>query len=129
MRRVAGSLLVLWVVAVLASGKASAAYTVTELHPTASVWSPCLGPSGAQQVFVVVRDQNANPVAGAAVLLLAHFPDGDRAVVMPQTDGNGISQLSLLYEGQPPGQLVTLKFLVVFGELQAQTRDSFRIWW
>ncbi len=128
MRHLAGVLLLL-VAAAFASIEASAAYAVTELRPTASVWSPCLGPSGAQQVFIVVRDQNANPVAGAAVLLMAHFPDGDRAVVMPQTDERGISQLSLLYEGQPPGRVVTLEFLVVFGELQAQTRDSFRIWW
>lgn len=129
MRRIAVGLLMLGVAAVLASARASAAYTVTELRPTASVWSPCLGSSGAQQVFIVVRDQNANPVAGAAVLLLAHFADGDRAVVMPQTDANGISQLSLLYEGQPPGQVVTLEFLVVLGGLQTETRDSFRIWW
>lgn len=133
MRRIAvglsGVVLLAVIVGAAASTEASAAYVVTELRPTASVWSPCLGPSGAQQVFVVVRDQNVNPVAKAAVLLIAHFPDGDRAVVMPQTDENGISQLSLLYEGQPPGQVVTLEFLVIYGELQAQTRDSFRIWW
>lgn len=131
MHRIAVFLLgvVLAASAAVASARASAAYVVTELRPTASVWSPCLGPSGAQQVFVVVRDQNFNPVAKAAVLLIARFPDGDRAVVMPQTDENGISQLSLLYEGQPPGALVTLEFLVIYGELQAQTRDAFRVWW
>lgn len=131
MRRIASILLIVGLAAsaVVATARESAAYVVTELRPKASVWSPCLGPSGAQQVFVVVRDQNFNPVAKAAVLLIAHFPDGDRAVVMPQTDEDGISQLSLLYEGQPPGQVVTLEFLVVYGELQAQTRDSFRIWW
>ncbi|MEW6567753.1 MAG: hypothetical protein AB1449_06230 [Chloroflexota bacterium] len=133
MRRVFVSLVVVALAAAAAVASAaraaSQAYTVSELRPQASVWSPSLGPSGVQQVFVVVRDQSANPVAQAAVLLMAHFPDGDRAVVMPQTDEHGISQLTLLYEGQPPGHGVPLEFWVVYGELQATTRDSFRIWW
>jgi hypothetical protein len=35
----------------------------------------------------------------------------------------------LAYEGVPPGSMVDLEFWVVYGELQAVTRDSFRVWW
>lgn len=104
-------------------------YQVTELRPRASVWQSVAGASGAQQVYLVVRDQNAHPIARAATLLIAHFPEHARAVVMPLTDENGTSQVTLVYENQVPGTTVDLEFWVVLGDLQSVTRDSFRIWW
>jgi hypothetical protein len=104
-------------------------YQVTELRPRASVWQSVSASSGAQQVYLVVRDQNSNPITRAATLLIAHFPDGDRTVVMPLTDENGVSQLTLSYEAEDPGSTIGLEFWVVYGELQGSTRDSFRIWW
>lgn len=104
-------------------------YQVTALRPRASLWQSVSMTSGAQQVYLVVRDQNSNPISRAAILLIAHFPDGDRTVVMPLTDEDGVSQLMLSYEGEAPGSSVELEFWVVYGELQASTRDSFRIWW
>lgn len=135
MRRLVWVVIALVFTAGLALGSAAARgnealrYPVTELWPRPSLWYSTLGSSGAQQVYLVVRDQNANPVAQAAVLLTAHFPNGDRTVVMPQTDENGVSRVTLLYENEPPGNMVSLEFWVVFGELPASTRDSFRIWW
>jgi hypothetical protein len=76
-----------------------------------------------------VHDQNLNPVSGAAVTLIAHFPTGDQIVTMPITDEQGVSQVTLTFEGQPAGSDVNLEFRVVRGEMQASTRDSFKIWW
>jgi hypothetical protein len=69
------------------------------------------------------------PVGRAAVMLVAHFPNGDRTLVMPLTDDLGVSRLTLAYEGVSAGSTVNLEFWVVYGERQAATRDSFRIWW
>lgn len=104
-------------------------YRIIELQPQASVSKPVVQPSDAEEVFVTVRDQNANPVAGASVTLVAHFPEGDRTIIMPLTDDAGYSRLTLTFEGQMPGTDVPLEFWVVRGEIQASTRDSFRIWW
>jgi hypothetical protein len=48
---------------------------------------------------------------------------------MPITDEQGVSQVTLTFEGQPAGSDVNLEFRVVRGEMQASTRDSFKIWW
>jgi hypothetical protein len=104
-------------------------YEVVELQAQASVLHPVLGPSGTQNIFVIVRDQNMMPVQGAAVTLVAHFPGLDRTMLMPQTDERGLSQWALSYEAQTPGTLISLDVLVSQGTLMAATRDSFRIWW
>jgi len=105
-------------------------YRVVELHPQSSVDRAIVGPSDTERVFVVVRDQNANPVGGAAVTLVAHFSDGEQTFVMPQTDERGISQVDLSFQDQTRGANVDLEVWAVWrGELQAVTRDSFRIWW
>jgi hypothetical protein len=105
------------------------AYVVSELHPRASLLVPVAASTGSQTVYLIVRDQAGSPVARAAGMLVAHFPNGDRTLVMPLTDDRGISRLTLAYEGVPPGSMVDLEFWVVYGELQAVTRDSFRVWW
>ena len=104
-------------------------YRVLELLPKASVWKPVVQSSDTQHVYVTVRDQNLNPVAGVSVTLNAHFPQGDRTLIMPVTDESGLSQLSLDFAGESPGNDVNLEFWIVRGEIQASTRDSFRIWW
>jgi hypothetical protein len=102
---------------------------VQSLLAKASVLSPVLESNGNQLVFLIVRDQNLNPVEGAASLLTVHFPKGVQTWLMPLTDEYGVSQLNLEIKNQPPGTRVILEFQVVLDELQATTRDSFRIWW
>lgn len=102
---------------------------VEELLPTASVISPVISPNDTQEIFITVRDQNLNPVSGAASMVTIHLPNGDQSVLMPLSDENGVSRLNLNINNQPPGAIVSLEYRVVFGDLQATTRDSFRIWW
>jgi hypothetical protein len=102
---------------------------VQELFPKGSVLSPVVESSASQFVFLIVRDQNLNPVEGAASLLTVHFQNEVQNWLMPLTDEYGISQLILEIKNQPPGTSVLLEFEVVFDELEASTRDSFRIWW
>ena len=104
-------------------------YRVVELRPQASVLRPVTRVSDTQRVHVVVRDQNANPIEAASVVLVAHFPGRDQTIIMPLTDANGVSQLELAYRGVRPGRSVELEFIVNYGELRATTRDSFRVWW
>ncbi len=104
-------------------------YQVLELRPRVSVAQPVLGTDGRQTVYIAVRDQNLNPVPGAAVLLTVHLADGDRTVLLPVTDERGMSRISFDYTGQPRGLSVALDATAVLDRLQAMTRDSFLIWY
>jgi hypothetical protein len=107
----------------------ASAHLVRELRAQASLQDAVAESSGSQTVYVVARDQTLHPVARAAVLLAARFPNGERTLVMPLTDENGVSRITLQFENVPPGSVVDLEFWVVYGELQAVARDSFRVWW
>ena len=102
---------------------------VEELLPTASVISPVISANDTQEIFITVRDQNLKPISGAASMVTIHFPNGDKSVLMPLSDEHGVSHLNLSIKDQPPGAIVSLEYWVVYGDLQATTRDSFRIWW
>lgn len=104
-------------------------YRVLTLRPRASVSQPLAPAEGEQNVSVAVRDQNWNPVAQASVLLTVHLADQDRLLLMPPTDEAGVSQITIHYADQPRGTTVVLEFLVARSGLEAETRDSFRIWW
>jgi len=104
-------------------------YRVVELRPQASVSKSFPRTTDVVRVFVVVRDQNSNPVAGASVTLTGHFPSGDRVLILPVTNAQGVTSLDLSFEGQPAGSNVALEIWAVQGALRASTRDSFRIWW
>lgn len=104
-----------------------ASYRVTQLHPSASVEHPSVPPDSPQQIFLVVRDQNQQPVSGAAVLLIAHLPERDRYFLMPTTDSQGVSRMTLVLDGESKGTQVNLEIWALYQDLEAAARDSFVI--
>ncbi len=106
----------------------NADYRVTQLQTSASVMYPVVPQAGQQQIFIVVRDQNLFPVPSAAVMLVAHLPNGDRYNLMPTTDSQGLSRLTLTLGEMPRGTKVNLEIWVFYEQLQAVARDSFVVW-
>ena len=104
-------------------------YRVTQLRLRSTVGQPIADGSGEQEVFLLVLDQNLKPVAGAAVTLVARFPDGVRTLLLPPTDARGLTRGRLPFSDLAPGTLVRLEFWAVIDELEATTRDSFLSWW
>ncbi|MFQ5943490.1 MAG: hypothetical protein ACE5JF_08055 [Anaerolineales bacterium] len=104
-------------------------YPVLDIRLSASVLKPLVGPDETQQVYLVVSDQNHQPVPGAAALLTIYYPDGIRFRMMPITDTNGVTQIDIPLQGTLPGSRVALEYTVAYGALSALTRDSFYIWY
>jgi hypothetical protein len=100
---------------------------VQELIVISSVESASMNTSGEQTVYLLVRDQDREAIEGAAATLIAHFPDGDRMMVMPLTDENGRSQLSFSFENQPTGRTISLEITVVYQGRTKRARESFMI--
>ncbi|GMR10331.1 MAG: hypothetical protein BMS9Abin28_1152 [Anaerolineae bacterium] len=104
-------------------------YPVLDIRLSSSVLKPLIGTDEAQQVYLVVSDQNRQPVPGAAALLTIYYPDGIRFRMMPITDANGVTQIDISLQGSIPGSRVALEYTVVYGSLSALTRDSFYVWY
>jgi hypothetical protein len=110
------------------SSEGNAEYRITELRPSASVANPTVAPGDSQSIYLVVRDQNLLPVEGAASLLIAHTPRGDRYFLMPKSDEQGLSQLRYDVAELGRGQSINLDIWVVHAGFKAVVRDSFGIW-
>ncbi len=104
-------------------------YRVVELRPRTSVAKPIASHADTQEVYVVIEDQNLNPVEGAAVLLVVHLADQELSILMPPTNASGTSMVEFSFQDQPPGLLVSMEFWIAYGDLVSSTRDSFRVWW
>ena len=104
-------------------------YPVLDIRLSSSVLKPLIGTDETQQVYLVVSDQNRQPVAGAAALLTITTPDGIQFRMMPITDGSGVTQIDIPLQGSLPGSRIALEYTVVFEDLSALTRDSFYIWY
>ncbi len=103
-------------------------YRVLELRPSVALTHPVSAGIGNQTVYVVVRDQNLNPVSGVTVVLTIHLAQADRILLLPATDGRGLSRIDFEFSDQPRGFSVELEVTVVLDRLQRLTRDSFLIW-
>ena len=104
-------------------------YPVLDIRLNSSVLKPLIGTDETQQVYLVVSDQNRQPVAGAAALLTITYPDSVQFRMMPITDVSGVTQIDIPLQGSLPGSRIALEYTVVYEDLSALTRDSFYIWY
>ncbi len=81
-----------------------------------------------QMVFVVVRDQAFQPLAGAQGDLLVLWPDGSRQAFAFVTDKRGIARQLLTFADLPAGSVVQIEARVQSSGLDGEAETSFRIW-
>lgn len=82
-----------------------------------------------QTIYVVVRDQRNQAVAGAQVSLKVTLPNGQSFVLpMERTDSHGLTSASFAHQGEPIGRVQVL-VEVQYEDLTAKTVWlSYRIW-
>ncbi len=84
---------------------------------------------GSQSIYAVVLDQKLLPLANAQVIATIRYPSGkEERIVMPLTDGNGITKLTFSLKDTRQG-MVEVLISASYDTLQQATNTSFRIWW
>ena len=102
--------------------------TVTLLRARSSVLNGVVGQHGDQTGFVYVSDQLGNPIGGAAVTLVIHYPKGDESLALPPTNAKGTSFRTFAVGQAQPGQTVSIEFIIGYGGLRIDTRTSYLVW-
>ncbi len=101
-----------------------------ELLLSASVQRAIIGRDEPQVVFVYVTDQHWDPIPGAIVLGVIHYPSGDQGCTFNPTDERGFARCEFdLLPTLPPGQKVVVDVNVAYGSLTATTQTFFIPWW
>jgi hypothetical protein len=102
---------------------------IVSLQVRAFVWKAVTLATDSQLIFVIVQDQNLQPVANANCTTLVHWPDGRAELSTLTTNTNGVQMVPLSFTSQPYGSLTYIDVLCTFGGLSGKTTTSFRIWY
>lgn len=91
--------------------------------------TPIMPPRGTQTIYVIVQDQNLNPVQNAMVNFEVKFPDGEStSIQMDVSNQRGVSVKKFPVSVQSQG-IAEVIVTVTYRTLQTQTKTSFQIWW
>ncbi|MBI3162858.1 MAG: hypothetical protein HYZ23_10120 [Chloroflexi bacterium] len=103
--------------------------SIISLQARAFVWKAVTLPTDSQMVFVIVQDQNLQPVAGASCVTTVKWPDGRTEAMSLTTNASGVGTVPLSFVSQPYGSLVTVNVACTLKHLKGNTTTSFRIWY
>jgi len=89
--------------------------------------------SDRQTIYVLVQDQNLQPVPGATGIAAIRLPGGETWSQEFSVNDKGVGTFEFSFQKQPNGQLVYLDIFVSYSTpnetLQGKTTTSFRIWY
>jgi hypothetical protein len=102
---------------------------IVNLQVRAFVWKAVTLATDSQLIFVIVQDQNLQPVANASCTTLLHRMDGWAEPSKLTTNINGVGIVPLSFSRQPYGSLVYIDVACSFSGLSGNTTTSFRIWY
>ncbi|KXK11517.1 MAG: ErfK/YbiS/YcfS/YnhG family protein [Chloroflexi bacterium OLB14] len=86
-------------------------------------------PNDTQSFFIVVQDQNNLAIANATCTANVMWPNQASASTTIITNTLGIGIISLQFENQPLGSLISVNVTCNYDVLSAETTTSFRIWY
>ncbi|MBN1450687.1 MAG: hypothetical protein JW963_06695 [Anaerolineales bacterium] len=85
--------------------------------------------SDQQTIYVLVQDQNLQPIAGANGVATIRLPNGEVYSQSFPVNERGVGTFSFNFQNQQNGQLVYINIAVTYSGLQGTTSTSFRIWY
>ncbi|MCQ3936223.1 MAG: hypothetical protein DPW18_04145 [Chloroflexi bacterium] len=102
---------------------------ITSLQVRAFAWKAVTLASDNQLFFVILQDQNMQPVPDASCTAVVHWTNGIKDSTVIRTNTNGVGIISLSFSNQPYGSLIYTDILCTYLDLSATTTTSFRIWY
>lgn len=102
---------------------------VISIQVRAFVWKAVTLTTDSELIFVIVQDQNLQPVTSANCTSIVNWPDGHKDSYALTTNTNGVGIISLSFTSQPYGSLVYTDVSCAFNGLNGNTTTSFRIWY
>jgi len=103
--------------------------SILNLQVRAFAWKAGTLTNDSQEIFVIVQDQNLQPVNNAICTVVVHWPDGRDETSVLSTNSAGVGVLSLAIEDQPFGSLIASNVTCTYSNLSSTTTTSFRIWY
>jgi hypothetical protein len=103
--------------------------TAVQLQVRAFVWKAVTLATDQQLVYVIVQDQNLQPISGAQGTATIRWADGSTGNLPFSTNSSGVGIVPLTFSNQPYGKMVNIEIFVSKDGLSTTTTTSFRIWY
>jgi hypothetical protein len=103
--------------------------SIVKLQVRAFAWKAVTLASDSQLIFIILQDQNLQPVPNASCNAVVHWPNGSREPIPVLTNPNGIGIIPLAFTSQPYGTLIYTDVSCSHSGHEATTTTSFRIWY
>lgn len=103
--------------------------SIISLQVRAFAWKAVTLSSDSQLIFVVVQDQNLQPLNGANCIATIYWPDGWNEPIALATNANGVAIVQRTFANQPYGSLINTDVSCNYNNLSGSTTTSFRIWY
>jgi len=101
----------------------------TSLQVRAFVLKAVTLSTDAQSIFVIVQDQNNQPVSNANCSAVINWPGGEINSYSTTTNANGVGTIPLQFSNRPFGGMVYTDITCSHNGLGKATSTSFRIWY
>jgi hypothetical protein len=103
---------------------------ILELKTRAFTEKALLGSGESLTVYVIVQDQNLNPVetANVSISIKSGTDEPDEQFLLPPTDENGIAEQTFQVRTEAIG-VVEIEATATYKDLRDTTVTSFRVWW
>ena len=82
-----------------------------------------------QTIYVLVQDQNLQPVPGGSGTATIRLPSGHSTQQSFAINDKGVGKFTFGFTNQPNAQLVFVDISVMYDNLSGKTTTSFRIWY
>ena len=102
---------------------------VQKLQTQAFVWKAVALANDNQLVYIIVQDQNLQPVSNAQGSAVIKWPDGTVTNQAFITNSSGVGIVTLTFNNQPYGKTVIIDITATKDGINATTTTSFRIWY
>ncbi|WKZ35636.1 MAG: hypothetical protein QY332_18665 [Anaerolineales bacterium] len=103
--------------------------SIVNLQVRAFAWKAVTRASDDQLIYIIVQDQNLQPVSNARCTAFTHWPDRRTEAMSINTNANGVGIIPISFTGQPYGHLIHADVSCTYNGLGATTTTSFRIWY
>jgi hypothetical protein len=102
---------------------------ITNIMVRAFVGKPVMAFSGMQKLYVIVQDQNFEPINDVDVKFKVFYPDGEvKLFDTGPTNSRGISITRFPVQVEAPG-IIEVEVTGTLEPFQEKTKTSFQIWW
>jgi hypothetical protein len=102
---------------------------ITNITVRAFVETPVMPFNGTQTLYVIVQDQNHDPVEGTDVKVSILYPDGEvQPIEIRPTNARGISIQKFPVHVDSPG-IIEVQVTGTLEPFQEDTKTSFQVWW